>query len=293
MYWSVMNELSDSSPCTSLAAARSGPSSTAAATSSAATAWSLIGTHTVCFWNRTRGSALTGAMNPQSWTFNRADYARERAQQIREAMNAHVRLNEMYAQRKAGLQGVTSSATSRPHTAASQPDRHRVRIPPLLPHDAATPERPTPCQSGPAGRTMALRWLAATGRWHSGARSLKLLLALQHHRQPSDSSECGMMSALLLSSQGTSQSLAQRLRSGQDEWLGGRMRRRVSAPKPKARARARSWWTSSARRRAISRGTHAPALLHHPWSSTRTSSTVLRCAPVRTPSRTAWCALFH
>lgn len=60
MYWSVMNELSDSSPCTSLAAARSGPSSTAAATSSAATAWSLIGTHTVCFWTARGGAPLQG-----------------------------------------------------------------------------------------------------------------------------------------------------------------------------------------------------------------------------------------
>lgn len=139
MYWSVMNELSDSWPCTSLAAARSGPSSTEA-TSSAAAARSLM---------RRQASARTklllllerrgppSFMNPQSWTFNRADHMRERAQQIRDAMTAHLRLNELYAQRKAGLQGVTSSATSRPHTAASQPDRHRVRTPPLLSHDAA------------------------------------------------------------------------------------------------------------------------------------------------------------
>jgi hypothetical protein len=103
-------------------------------------------------------------MNPQSWTFNRADYARERAQQIREAMNAHVRLNEMYAQRKAGLQGVTSSATSRPHTAASQPDRHRVRIPPLLPHDAATLKgQPRVNQGRPAERWPCVGWRQLDG----------------------------------------------------------------------------------------------------------------------------------
>jgi hypothetical protein len=156
MYWSVMNELSDSWPCTSLAAARSGPSSSAASSSAAATR-SLIGDNRFLLEDSKCGRWAAplhrGAMNPQSWTFNRSDYMRERAQQIRDAMNAHVRLNELYAQRKAGLQAVASSATSRPHTAASQPDRRRVRISPLLSHDAAT------CRSG----RRAERWSCVGG----------------------------------------------------------------------------------------------------------------------------------
>jgi hypothetical protein len=61
-------------------------------------------------------------MGPQSWTFNRADYMRERAQEIRDATTAHVRLNEQYAARKAGLE----APSARPHTAASEPGVHRV-----------------------------------------------------------------------------------------------------------------------------------------------------------------------